>query len=89
MAKGMKSFVAITMGALVLFSSPYAQAEKKAQPQSELTPEQAKTQKRAQDYADGKIVCKRPINRSSWNQDRYAEIGSSLWMWSEHCEYVK
>lgn len=60
-----------------------AENKAKAVPAKQVPTEEQEVAQRARDYKDGKIVCK----KSSRSSDS-ADVGTVMWMWSNHCDYV-
>jgi hypothetical protein len=93
-----KRLVQASLCTLVLIASAQAQTSKPGinaaggvqatAAQNELK-ERELVEQRARDYAAGKIVCTNAKPRNFMNRDRYAEVGTDMWMLSDNCEYRK
>lgn len=75
---------------LATLSPAHAEKAESAENKMKVVPTQkAQTQKHdvaqtARDYKEGKIVCKKSTRSSD-----SADVGTVLWMWANHCDYVK
>jgi len=56
----------------------------KAAPTQQAQTAEQEVAQRARDYKEGKIVCKKSTSSSD-----SADVGTFLWMWANHCDYVK
>ncbi len=61
-----------------------AESKTKAVPTQKAQTEEQEVAQRARDYNEGKIVCK----KSSRSSDS-ADVGTIMWMFANHCDYVK
>jgi len=76
-------FAAVAPAQAASTKAEAASTKTKAAAPQVLTEEQEVAQ-RAQDYKDGKIECKKRSRSSD-----PADVGTVMWMWANHCDYVK